>query len=89
MNGPTKPSRTAEQMPSTTRWDRITRQHQHAQSDAQTADIRRLCSLDFVNDRQQQRMSNGGGAVAGCADPALVMDMRHAVVSDRKSISNR
>lgn len=65
--------------PPPTRWDRITRQHQHSQSDAQTADIRRLCGLNYVNGRQQLSMSNGG---AGCVDPTLVMDMRHAEVGN-------
>lgn len=47
-----------------TRWDRITKQHLH-KVNVQTAQVKRLFGMNFVNERQQRNMN---GDYSGAAD---------------------
>lgn len=73
--------RTSDKM---SRWERITR-NQMRQVDKQTAEMRRLLERDFVNQRQQRQMNgttDGGTKID--PSPALVMEMRHAMVRSNR-----
>lgn len=81
-----------QQIEKMTRWDRITKKHLNTVN-VQTAQVRRIFDLNFVSGDQMQHMSGRGdvGAVSGrsggrrrCLDPALVMDMRHEIVTNHR-----